>query len=165
MMGASCDWSAEVRKLPMPVMLVFADNEDLRDKQRSQSLKRAAHVVCLLKLRVPAMESGARREHGAGGGLYGSAGPDDAFWIGAERRSRNRGRRSNDLEPCTVGKRPILVGNVRRKRQAIVQDQMAEVCHELVDLRAIGIRTDSPWHAYPLRRKRGQEGITHGVSG
>ena len=33
MMGASYDWSADVKKLPMPVMLVFADNARDRDRQ------------------------------------------------------------------------------------------------------------------------------------
>jgi len=32
MMGASYDWSADVKKLPMPVMLVFADNDSVSQK-------------------------------------------------------------------------------------------------------------------------------------
>jgi len=32
MMGASYDWSAEVKALPMPVMLVFADNDSVSQK-------------------------------------------------------------------------------------------------------------------------------------
>jgi hypothetical protein len=32
MMGASYDWSAEVKNLPMPVMLVFADNDSFSQK-------------------------------------------------------------------------------------------------------------------------------------
>jgi pimeloyl-ACP methyl ester carboxylesterase len=32
MMGASYDWSAEVKKLPMPVLLVFADNDSVSQK-------------------------------------------------------------------------------------------------------------------------------------
>jgi pimeloyl-ACP methyl ester carboxylesterase len=32
MMGASYDWSADVQKLPMPVMLVFADNDSVSQK-------------------------------------------------------------------------------------------------------------------------------------
>ena len=32
MMGASYDWSADVKKLPMPVMLVFADNDSVPPK-------------------------------------------------------------------------------------------------------------------------------------
>ena len=32
MMGASYDWSAEVKELPMPVMLVFADNDSVSQK-------------------------------------------------------------------------------------------------------------------------------------
>ena len=32
MMGASYDWSAEVNKLPMPVLLVFADNDSVSQK-------------------------------------------------------------------------------------------------------------------------------------
>src|SRR5713101_7656809 len=32
MMGASHDWSADVNKLPMPVMLVFADNDSVSQK-------------------------------------------------------------------------------------------------------------------------------------
>jgi pimeloyl-ACP methyl ester carboxylesterase len=32
MLGASYDWSADVKKLPMPVMLVFADNDSISQK-------------------------------------------------------------------------------------------------------------------------------------
>jgi pimeloyl-ACP methyl ester carboxylesterase len=32
MMGASYDWSADVKRLPMPVMLVFADNDSISQK-------------------------------------------------------------------------------------------------------------------------------------
>ncbi len=32
MMGASYDWSADVKKLPMPVMLIFADNDSVSQK-------------------------------------------------------------------------------------------------------------------------------------
>ncbi|HEY5060528.1 MAG TPA: alpha/beta hydrolase [Gemmatimonadaceae bacterium] len=32
MLGASYDWSADVRNLPMPVMLVFADNDSISQK-------------------------------------------------------------------------------------------------------------------------------------
>ena len=32
MMGGSYDWSADVKKLPMPVMLVFADNDSVSQK-------------------------------------------------------------------------------------------------------------------------------------
>lgn len=32
MMGGSYDWSADVKKLPMPVMLVFADNDSISQK-------------------------------------------------------------------------------------------------------------------------------------
>ena len=32
MMGASYDWSADVKKLPMPVLLVFADNDSVSQK-------------------------------------------------------------------------------------------------------------------------------------
>jgi hypothetical protein len=32
MMGASYDWSADVKKLPMPVMPVFADNDSVLQK-------------------------------------------------------------------------------------------------------------------------------------
>jgi pimeloyl-ACP methyl ester carboxylesterase len=32
MLGASYDWSADVKKLPMPVMLVFADNDSVSQK-------------------------------------------------------------------------------------------------------------------------------------
>src|SRR5882672_6677461 len=32
MMGASFDWSADVKTLPMPVMLVFADNDSVSQK-------------------------------------------------------------------------------------------------------------------------------------
>ncbi len=32
MMGATYDWSAEVKKLPMPVLLVFADNDSISQK-------------------------------------------------------------------------------------------------------------------------------------
>jgi pimeloyl-ACP methyl ester carboxylesterase len=32
MMGASYDWSADVKRLPMPVMLVFADNDSVSQK-------------------------------------------------------------------------------------------------------------------------------------
>jgi pimeloyl-ACP methyl ester carboxylesterase len=32
MLGASYDWSAEVKKLPMPVLLVFADNDSVSQK-------------------------------------------------------------------------------------------------------------------------------------
>jgi pimeloyl-ACP methyl ester carboxylesterase len=32
MLGASYDWSAEVKELPMPVMLVFADNDSVSPK-------------------------------------------------------------------------------------------------------------------------------------
>ena len=32
MMGASYDWSAEVKELPMPVLLVFADNDSVSQK-------------------------------------------------------------------------------------------------------------------------------------
>ncbi len=32
MMGASYDWSAEVKKLPLPVLLVFADNDSVQQK-------------------------------------------------------------------------------------------------------------------------------------
>jgi pimeloyl-ACP methyl ester carboxylesterase len=43
MMGASYDWSADVKKLPMPVMLVFADNDSVsRDTSRSFSRCSAA---------------------------------------------------------------------------------------------------------------------------
>jgi pimeloyl-ACP methyl ester carboxylesterase len=30
--GASYDWSADVKRLPMPVMLVFADNDSVSQK-------------------------------------------------------------------------------------------------------------------------------------
>jgi pimeloyl-ACP methyl ester carboxylesterase len=32
MLGASYDWSADVKKLPMPVMLIFADNDSVSQK-------------------------------------------------------------------------------------------------------------------------------------
>jgi pimeloyl-ACP methyl ester carboxylesterase len=32
MMGASYDWSGDVKKLPMPMMLVFADNDSVSQK-------------------------------------------------------------------------------------------------------------------------------------
>src|SRR5205085_12075463 len=32
MMGGSYDWSAEVKKLPMPVLLVFTDNDSVSQK-------------------------------------------------------------------------------------------------------------------------------------
>jgi pimeloyl-ACP methyl ester carboxylesterase len=32
MLGASYDWSADVKRLPMPVMLVFADNDSVSQK-------------------------------------------------------------------------------------------------------------------------------------
>ena len=32
MMGASYDWSADVKKLPMPMMLAFADNDSVSQK-------------------------------------------------------------------------------------------------------------------------------------
>src|SRR5438309_546886 len=36
MMGASYDWSSDVKKLPMPVMLVFADNDSVSQKHISE---------------------------------------------------------------------------------------------------------------------------------
>jgi pimeloyl-ACP methyl ester carboxylesterase len=36
MMGASYDWSADVKKLPMPVMLVFADNDSVSPRHIAQ---------------------------------------------------------------------------------------------------------------------------------
>ena len=37
MMGEAYDWSAEVKKLPMPVLLVFADNDSIPQKHIADS--------------------------------------------------------------------------------------------------------------------------------
>src|SRR2546430_12977040 len=52
MMGASYDWSAEVKKLPMPVMLVFADNDSVsqRSEEHTSELQSQSNLVCRLLL-------------------------------------------------------------------------------------------------------------------